>query len=217
MKNLIIFGNSIFAELAIYYFSKFSDYKICFISSDKKYIKKKYFNGIPQIPFEKAIKKDNKEYQVYIAIGYSKMNKLREDFYKKFKLKGFKMANFIHPKASNFSKKIGDNNFIMENVSLNPFTKIGNNNIFWSGNIIGHHCNIGSNNFFSGNSTISGKCKVKNNNFFGVNTSTRDEIIVGNECFVDANQHIAKNLNDGIFYNSQINPKQILKTSQIFN
>tara|TARA_B100000965_G_C19577744_1_gene752090 strand:- start:398 stop:1051 length:654 start_codon:yes stop_codon:yes gene_type:complete len=217
MRDLIIFGNSIFAEVAIYYFSNFSKYKVCYVSCEKKYKKNFFDNNIEQITLEEALKKNKKKYQIFIAIGYSKMNTIRQKFYSKFKLKGFKMANFIHPSSSVLSKKIGDNNFIMDNVSINPFTAIGNNNIFWSGNIIGHHCNIGNSNFFSGNSTISGSCKIKDNNFFGVNTSTKDGITVGKKCFIDANQHISKNLPDEIFFNKEINPKLILKTSQIFN
>jgi len=145
------------------------------------------------------------------------MNSVREKFYTKFKLKGFNMASFIHPSSYVYSLKIGENNFVMDNVSINPFSKIGNNNIFWSGSIIGHHCTIGNNNFFSGNSTISGNCIVKKNNFFGVNTSTKDGITISNKCFIDANQHINKDLKSEVYFNNKINPKQILKTSQIFD
>ena len=217
MNELIIFGNSILAEIAIFYFKNFSNYKISYIAHEKNYKKNKNIKGIKQITLEDALKKNKKKYKIFIAIGYSKMNFYRENFYLKFKLKGFKMANFIHPSSCIYSSKIGDNNFIMDNVSINPFSRIGSNNIFWSGSIIGHHCNIGNNNFFSGNSTISGNCIVKHNNFFGVNTSTKDGINIKNKCFIDANQHITKNLENEIYFNKEINPKQILKTSQFFN
>ena len=41
MKKLIIFGNSIFAEVAYFYFKNFSDYDVIFFASERKYIKEK--------------------------------------------------------------------------------------------------------------------------------------------------------------------------------
>lgn len=216
MSKLIIFGNSLFAEIAVYYFKNFSDYKICYIACDKGYLKNKYFQNIENITYEQLLKKDKSEFCIYIAIGYSKMNKLRETVYNRIKKKGFKIANFIHPNAKVYSKKIGENNFVMENVSLNPYSKIGNNNVFWSGSIIGHHSKIGNNNFFSGNSTISGNCNLKNNIFFGVNSCIKDSTIVKDYCFIDANQYVSKNLEKETYYNEKINPNLSLKTSRIF-
>ena len=37
MKKLIIFGNSIFAEVAYFYFKKFSDYDVIFLHLKKIY------------------------------------------------------------------------------------------------------------------------------------------------------------------------------------
>ena len=41
MKKLIIFGNSIFAEVAYFYFKNYSNYDVIFFASEKKYINKK--------------------------------------------------------------------------------------------------------------------------------------------------------------------------------
>ena len=76
---------------------------------------------------------------------------------------------------------------------------------------------IGSNNFISGNSTISGRCKIKDNCFFGVNSSVKDGINIKNSCFIDASEYVNKNLDNNIYFNSKINPKQILKTNKIFD
>ena len=216
MENLIIFWKFIFADMAIYYFKKFTNYKINYVVCDKQFIKKKYFNNIKVIPSEKLTKLDKKKYKLFIAVIYSKMNKVRENIFIKYKKLNFKFVNFIHPDARAYPKKIGVNNFIMENVSINPHTKIGNNNIFWSSNIIGHHSIVGNNNFFSGNSTISGSNLIKNNNFFGVNSCTKDSIQIKNYCFIDANEYVSKNLPNEVYFNKNLNPKNRLKTSNIF-
>tara|TARA_B100002051_G_C16670705_1_gene604373 strand:+ start:193 stop:849 length:657 start_codon:yes stop_codon:yes gene_type:complete len=217
MKKLVIFGNSVFAEVALYYFEKFSQYEVCYFASENKYIKTKKILNHTIISLEELLKLNKKEYYVFIAVGYSKMNTVRQKFYNFFKKKKFKFASFIHPNSFVYSSKIGEHNFIMENVNLNPYSEIGDNNIIWSSSILGHHSKLGSNNFLSGNSTISGKCIVKDNCFFGVNSSVKDSINIKNSCFIDANEYVNKNLDKYIYFNSKINPRNILKTNKIFN
>ncbi len=216
-KKLAIFGNSTMAEIVYFYFNKFSDYKIEFFITEKKFLKKKKLFGIKIISLDQFLKLNKKDYTVFVAIGYRELNKKRERFFNLFKKKNYTLTNFVHPDASIYTEHMGKNNFIMDNVSINPFSKIGNNNIFWSNSIIGHHNKIGNNNFFSGNSTISGNCKISNNCFFGVNSSTKDDIQVKNFCFVDANQYVAKALKNKTFYNLQINPRLSLNSFQIFD
>ena len=217
MKKLVIFGNSVFAEVASFYFEKFSQYEVCYFASENRYIKTKKILGRELISLEDLLRLNKKEYYLYIAIGYSKMNTARQKFYEFFENKKFKFASFIHPNAFVYSSKIGKHNFIMENVNLNPYSEIKNNNIIWSSSILGHHSKLGSNNFLSGNSTISGRCVIKNNCFFGVNSSVKDNTNIKNSCFIDANEYVNKNLDNYIFYNSKINPRNILKANKIFN
>ncbi len=216
-KNLVIFGNSTMAEIVFYYFKNFSNYKIKFFVTEKKFLKKQKIFGVDVITLEKFLKIKQIDFEVFVALGYSEMNKKREKFYNLFKTKKYKFTNFIHPDANCYFNKIGKNNFIMDNVSINPFSDIGDNNIFWSNVIIGHHNIIGNNNFFSGNSTISGNCKINNNCFFGVNSSTRDNLEINNFCFIDANQYVPKTLKIKTFFNIQVNPKLKLSTFQVFN
>lgn len=214
-KKLILFGNSLMAEIAYYYFKNFTDYELKYFVSEEKYIKKKKIFDTEVISLQDFLKKKDKNFNVFIAIGYSKLNKTREKFFKILKKK-YNIVNFIHPDASCYQKNFGINNFIMDNVSINPYTKIGDNNIFWSNCVIGHHTIIKDNNFFSGNSTISGNCEIKNNCFFGVNSSIKDSIKIESECFIDANQYVSKNLKKDTFYNQNINPKFLINTKQIF-
>ena len=212
-KNLLIFGNSIMAEVVFSYFSKYSNYKKIIFCAEKKYIKKgnKFISNV--LPIDEALKLNKKFHDVFIAIGYSKMNTVREKFVNFFLKKNFSVTNFIHPNNNIFLKNLGVNNFIMENVSINPYTKIGNNNFFWSSVVIGHHNLIGSNNFFSGNVTVSGNSRIKNNCFFGVNSCTKDGVIIDDYSFIDAGEYVTNNLKKFFFYNKKVNPSGSVKTS----
>ena len=72
MKNLVIFGNSIFAEVVIYYFSNFSSYKIDYVACDKEYIKAKSLCGIKIISTQKMIKLDKKNMIFLLQLGIQK-------------------------------------------------------------------------------------------------------------------------------------------------
>lgn len=217
-KKLIIFGNSLMSEIVYYYFKNFTEYsnnEILF-SCDEKYIKEKSKFNCELIGKKKLLKLNKSEFNIFIAIGYSKLNKIRQYFFKYFQKNNFNFTNFIHPDSKLYFKTIGRNNFIMDNVSVNPYTSLGDNNIIWSSSVIGHHNRIGSNNFLSGNTTISGNSKVMNNCFFGVNSCTKDGIKIGNYCFIDAGEYVNKSLNNYAFYNSVHNKNNKIKTKDLF-
>ena len=216
-KKLIIFGNSLMGEIAYYNFKKYSKYKEIFFCAEKKYIKKKQKKI--SLPLEKILllKEFKKEYDYFIGIGYSKLNTVRQKFINFFLQKKFNLINFIHPQTTIDTKITGINNFIMDNVSINPYTKIGNGNILWSSVVVGHHNKIGSNNFFSGNVTISGNSIIKNNCFFGVNSCTKDGINIQNNCFIDAGEYVNKNLKKNSFFNTKINKNEKVQSTDFID
>ncbi len=55
MKELIIFGTADIAQLAHFYFSNDSDYKVVAFTVDAEYIKVNEFCGLPVVPFEEVI------------------------------------------------------------------------------------------------------------------------------------------------------------------
>ncbi|WP_245213936.1 hypothetical protein [Rhodoferax sp. AJA081-3] len=63
--------------------------------------------------------------------------------------------------------EIGENCFILEDNTLQPFTKIGNNVILWSGNHIGHHGEIHDHVTFTSHVVMSGHCSIGPYSFLG--------------------------------------------------
>lgn len=198
MKNLIIFGVGEQAELAYYYFKNESKYTVSAFVVDQEYIKKdKFIDEIPVLSTDAAIIMFPPEENImFIAIGYSNVNKLRREKYKFFKEKGYSFASFISDKASIYSKSIGENCFILENNVLQPFVKIGNNVTLWSGNHIGHHSIIEDNCFITSHVVISGGCTIGNATFIGVNSTIHDHLVIGESNVIGAGSLISKNTNN---------------------
>ena len=197
-KKLIIFGNTEQAELAHYYFLNDSEYEITAFCVNSEYIVQTTFCGLPLIPFEEIEKELNpSEYYMFVAIGYSGINKLRKKIYCQAKTKGYKLASYISSKATIFDNVvIGDNCMILELNNLQPFVEIGNNVTIWSGNHIGHNSKIGDNCFITSHAVISGGVIIEQDCFIGVNSSIRDHIIIKKENIIGAGSIIMRSTHD---------------------
>lgn len=206
MKKLIIFGNTDEAELAHYYFTTDSEYEVAGFTVESEFHKESSLLGLPVVSFDKineTFRPD--EYKIFVAIGYSKLNALRKRIYESCKSLGYTLPSYISSKASIFNGElIGDNCFILEDNTIQPYVKIGNNVTLWSGNHIGHHTSIGNHTFVASHAVISGRVKIGEQCFIGVNATLRDHIEVGDKCVIGAGATILKNTDaDGVYIGMQ--------------
>jgi sugar O-acyltransferase (sialic acid O-acetyltransferase NeuD family) len=175
MAKVIIFGLLDTAELAHYYLQNDSEHDVVAFTVSKDYLKDKTFKGLPVVPFEEIEKiYPPNEYALFAPMTAKKMNSLREYIYNEGKLKGYNFISYISSKATTFDNEIGENCFILEDNTIQPFTKIGNNVVLWSGNHIGHHGEIKDHVFFTSHVVMSGHCIIEPYCFFGVNATIRD-------------------------------------------
>ncbi|MBK7253587.1 MAG: acetyltransferase [Ignavibacteria bacterium] len=193
-KKLVIAGNTSNARLARYYFDIDSDYEVAAFAVNKEYIKEESFEGLPLTALEDIEKTyPVSEYELFIAVGYTDMNKIREKLYYYCKEKGYTLANYISSRCSFLTQfPTGDNCFILEDNTIQPYVRIGNNVVLWSGNHIGHDVKIEDHNFISSHVVISGFVTVKRNCFIGVNATLRDAITIAPETLIAAGAIIMK-------------------------
>lgn len=198
-KKIILFGDSAFAEIAYEYFTHDSKYEVIAFTVSKEYLKKETLFGLPVLPFEEIEKHFSPEnHYMHIALVYNQLNRIRIKFYNEAKLKGYKLANYISTHSFVWKNvSIGDNCFIFEDNTIQPFVQIGSNNVFWSGNHIGHHSKIGSHNFISSHVVISGFCEIGDANFMGVNSTMGNNLTVGDDCLIGSAVHLVKNTTSG--------------------
>ena len=79
-KRLVIFGIAEQAQLAHYFFSTDSDYDVVAFTVDNAFITTSEFCGLPALPFEEIDKRyPPDEHELFIALGYSKVNQLRKE------------------------------------------------------------------------------------------------------------------------------------------
>jgi sugar O-acyltransferase (sialic acid O-acetyltransferase NeuD family) len=217
MEKLIVFGAGDIAELSYYYFSKENKYEICAFTVDKPYLNTESFHNIPVVDFEFVEKQyAPDEYKMFVAISYSQVNKIRAEKYYQAKNKGYKLISYISEKATIFDNvELGENCFILEDNTIQPFVKIGNNVTLWSGNHIGHHSIIGDHCFVTSQVVISGGVKIEPFCFIGVNSTIRDHITIAKECVIGAGSIIMKDTIDKeVYIPSRTEPSK-LKSNQL--
>jgi sugar O-acyltransferase (sialic acid O-acetyltransferase NeuD family) len=177
MANVIIFGVADFASLAHFYLRHDTQHDVVAFSASAEYLPPGgTFEGLPVVAFEEVEHKyPPSDYMFFAPMSHRKMNRLRESVYKQIKAKGYNLISYVSSKATVWPDvQIGDNCFILEDNTLQPFTPIGNNVVMWSGNHIGHHSFIHDHVLFTSHVVLSGHCTVHSFCFFGVNATIRD-------------------------------------------
>ena len=187
-KPLILFGAGDIAELAHSYFTTDSEYEVVAFTVDAEFVTQDTFCGCPVIPFEELTARFAPEqHALFVAMSYSGLNAPRKEKYLAAKDMGYTIASYISSRASVLSNgAIGENCFILEDNTIQPFVNIGNNVTLWSGNHIGHHSTLKDHSFIASHVVISGGVTVEEQCFIGVNATLRDHIMIGARCVIGA-------------------------------
>lgn len=187
-KRLVIFGSGDIAQLAHFYFRTDSEYEVVAFTVDANYMQASTFCGLPVVAFEDVANYyPPGSHDLFVALSYSKLNAVRKDKYLSAKALGYHMASFISSHATVLNEgRIGENCFIFEDNTIQPFVTIGNNVTLWSGNHIGHHSVIKDHTFIASHVVISGGVEIGEQCFIGVNATLRDHIKVGDKCVIGA-------------------------------
>jgi sugar O-acyltransferase (sialic acid O-acetyltransferase NeuD family) len=202
MKKLVIFGSGDLADIAHYFFSSDSEYEVVAFTLDEEYIKDGVCCGLPVIAFYEVIKLyPPQEHAFFVALSYSKLNQIRKDKYLAAKALGYQLVSYISSNATIASNvQIGENCFIFEDNTVQPFVNIGNNVTLWSGNHIGHHSTIKDHTFIASHVVISGGVLIEEQCFIGVNATLRDHITIGAKCVLGAGTLILADTEpDGVY------------------
>ncbi|GGA86907.1 hypothetical protein GCM10011491_13230 [Brucella endophytica] len=195
-KKLVLVGAGEFALIAYEYFTYDSGYDVAAFAVERDYIKEQQINGLPVVPFEELNEQyDPAEYELFVAIPASQLNRLRTRLYLAAKERGYSFATYISSRAFVWRNAIiGENCFIFEHNTVQPFVEIGNNVILWSGNHIGHRTIIRDNCFLSSHVVVSGYCDIGESCFVGVNATFNDRVSVPHDCVIASGTLVNKSL-----------------------
>ena len=215
-NSVIIFGTEQVAQLAKFYLENDSNHNVVAFTVHKRFMKSDTFEGLPVVPFEDLPSLFSpEEYFLFAPMTGAKMNTIRKSVFLEGKAMGYSFISYISSEATNFSEFIGENCFILEDNTLQPFTRIGNNVILWSGNHIGHHSKIEDHVFFTSHVVMSGNCHIKECSWLGVNCTLRDGITLGESTLIAMGSLVTKNTDKDGFYMGIPAKKQDKKSCEV--
>ena len=218
-EKIIIFGTDIYAEIVHTFFTEASDYEVVAFTVHNSHKKKESFFEKPVVDFESVIEQyPPEEYKMYIAIAQSQLNKVRARIFYEAKSKGYTLISYVYPTVKIWSNVvIGENCFIFDGCTVNPYVNIGENVIIWQGCVVGHHSKIGDHVFMAGPSAVASNVEVGDYTFIGMNATIRDGIKVGKECLIGANSLIMRNTKQGQVFSEKRTRASKQKTYQFLS
>lgn len=215
-KQVVIFGTGSFAEVVDFYLQRDSDLEVVAFTVTADSLKQREFLGRPVIPFEEIESCYSPTlYSMFIAMGYRQLNRLREQFFDQAKSKGYGLISYMCSRATHWGDtRIGENVFIFEDNTIQPFVSIGDDTILWSGNHIGHHSSIGPHCFISSHVVVSGHCSIRSHCFLGVNATITEGVTIGERNIIGPGTLIQKDTGPDEVYLGERTPKFPKNSSQ---
>jgi sugar O-acyltransferase (sialic acid O-acetyltransferase NeuD family) len=217
VSDLVVFGTGSFAEVAHFYFTRDSAHRVVAFTAEADRVTQPTMAGLPVVPFD-AVEREFPPAQcaMFVAVGYREVNGVRERIYGEAKARGYDLATYVSSKCSHWGDtRIGDNCFVFEDNTIQPFVTIGNDVVMWSGNHIGHHSTIGDHSFLASHVVISGHVTVGRRCFFGVNATIRDAITIGDRSVIGAGALIMKSTRPDAVYIAGRTERDRRKSSEV--
>jgi len=202
VAKLVVFGAGDIARLAHFYFSTDSEHEVVGFAVDPAYRTAAEFQGLPLVSSDQLISQfPPSAVKMFVALSYARMNSVRAEKYAMVKGWGYELVSYVSTHCSYLSQfPPGDNCFILEDNTVQPFVTIGNDVTLWSGNHIGHDSSIGDHCFISSHVVVSGHVDIGPSCFIGVNATLRNSITVAERTLIGAGAVIMKNTMAGSVY-----------------
>ena len=202
MSKVVIFGAGDIARLAHFYFRTDSPHQVAAFVVDAAFKNEDTFDGLPLVSFEEALDRyPPSHHEAFVAISYAQMNRLRRAKYEQMRGAGYRCVTYLSSRCTYLTTPPGENCFILEDNTVQPFVTIGNNVTLWSGNHIGHDSVIEDDCFITSHVVVSGHVRVGAGSFLGVNATLRNSISIAPESLIAAGAVMMKStVAKGVYY-----------------
>jgi sugar O-acyltransferase (sialic acid O-acetyltransferase NeuD family) len=202
VAKLVVFGAGDIARLAHFYFTGDSGHEVVAFVVDPAYRTADTFMDLPLVASTEVHDRYPPSlHQAFVALSYTGMNAVRAEKYQWMKSLGYGLVSYVSSRCSYLSQfPPGDNCFILEDNTVQPYVRIGNDVTLWSGNHIGHDATVGDHCFISSHVVVSGHVDIGEACFIGVNATLRNSIRIGPRTLIGAGATIMKDTAEGSVY-----------------
>jgi sugar O-acyltransferase (sialic acid O-acetyltransferase NeuD family) len=202
MAQIVIFGAGDIARLAHVYFTRDSEHEVVAFTVDREYRQGDELRGLPLVDFDEVARLYPPDrFQMFVALSYSRMNRVRAAKYEAARGLGYRLVSYVSSRCTFLTDHpVGDNCFILEDNTIQPEVRIGNDVTLWSGNHIGHDAVIEDHCFIASHVVVSGHVRIGAYCFIGVNVTLRNSITIAPRTLLGAGAVILGDTVEGGVY-----------------
>lgn len=199
MSKVVIHGDGFWADLAHLYLSQDSPHEVVAFSDEGHSLKSPRHRGLPVVPFEELpITYPAEDYSLFLPLGYRKMNHVRAAKVEQARSWGYALVSYVSSRARLWPGFVcGENCFIIEGNTLQPFTTLGDDVLLWIGNHLGPRCIVKDHVTITSQVVLSGNCVVEPYCFIGPEATVRDGAVLARETRVEAGAVVLSNTKEG--------------------
>lgn len=199
--NLIIYGDSTFAELVKHYFESDSNYQVVAFCVDRAYKNKDELCGVPVLAFEDIESHYSPDdHHIFAAIGYKSVRVHKMLFEKMLHLH-YPIASYISSKAIvDASCEVGANCLILPGCILEPYVRVEDNCFINSGATICHHATIEAHSVLAAGSLVGGYSIVGESSLIGFKASIVELRKVARETLLAAGSLLLQDTQESTMY-----------------
>jgi len=186
-KNLIIYGDSSYAEMIAHYFQTDSEYKVVAFCVDRAYQSKDEIGSIPVVALEEIEEHFSIEnHYIFAAIGYKSM-RVHKTLFQKITQLSYPIASYVSSQAIvDVSSKVARNCLVLAGAILEPETVIEENCFINSGAIVCHHSTIKAHCVLAAGSLVGGYTTIGENSLIGFKATVAEVLNVAPETLLGA-------------------------------
>jgi sugar O-acyltransferase (sialic acid O-acetyltransferase NeuD family) len=202
VSQVVIFGTGDYARIASVYLTADSPHQVVAFTVDEEHMDTERLLDREVVAFGELLDRYPPDrVELLVAVAYARINKARAEIFERVKGLGYGCVSYISSRATRIGDvEVGENTFVFDENTLQPFVRIGDDCVLWSGNHIGHDSTVGDHCFISSHVVVSGNCKIGDYCFLGVNATLRDGLTVAPECVIGAGATLLEDTEKGAVY-----------------
>jgi sugar O-acyltransferase (sialic acid O-acetyltransferase NeuD family) len=185
-RPIVLFGTGHVAAVVRFILEQESAYRVVALTADAGGQAGPAAADLEVVPFESVAERfPPASHGMLVAVGYSRMNAVRQALCQRARAKGYELVSHVSPRASVWPDlRVGDNTIVMDGATLGPFVTIGEGCLLWPRVYVGHGSRVGDYCYLAANAAISGLSSVGSRCVLGPGCIVRDGVSVGEACVV---------------------------------
>ncbi|MBQ7457470.1 MAG: acetyltransferase [Desulfovibrio sp.] len=194
MQHILLAGNAAAARVVFGYLALDPRYTVDACVVDDPYVDQALLTDVPSVGISQVQATiPPKDVRIIMAVGYDKVNSVRQNLFEKLKGLGYAMETYIHPKANVLTKHpIGEGSVLMAGAVLEPGARLGCDCFLWANVVVAHDAVIDDHCWLAAGAVVSGMAKVGCRSFVGVNATISNKVEIGADNIVGGSAFMSR-------------------------